>query len=222
MRFPIRDEYLNVIGYLRGFDESHLRDDALIETMARAHTRYKEFFLTQFDVTPDNKRSWLENSVLGSDKKMLFLVETLESRIVGQDGFTILDGGVFSQDSTMRWERGGHRDLFLRNGYELAAICFILLGCDGGGFAIFKKNIGPLFNVILSERRLGIQKIDEYPLVKSNVDGHVIYTKAKDNSQINTGEILVEYGIEKEVFFENNAGLIKHPCWEKLLLDMLT
>ena len=89
MRFPVRDDCLNVIGYLRGFGEPNLRDDALIETMARAHTHYKENFMTQFDVTKENKRYWLENSVLANDKKMLFLVETLNGRVVGQDGFTI-------------------------------------------------------------------------------------------------------------------------------------
>jgi len=203
MRFPIRDENLNVIGCLRGFDESLLRDDALIEAMARAHTRYKENFMTQFDVTPENKRSWLENSVLGNDKKMLFLVETLEGRVVGQDGFTLRDGGVFSSDASMKWERDGHPALFLRNFYERAAMCFILLGCSGCEITIFKKNIVTMLNV----KRLGVQKIAEYPLTKSAADGKITYTKATDPSQINTDEILIEYRLEKEEFLAKHKDL---------------
>ena len=213
MRFPVRDEGLNVIGYLRGFDESHLRDGALIETMARAHTLYKEFFLTQFDVTPENKRSWLEKSVLPNDKKMLFLVETTDGRVVGQDGFTIRDDGAFSSDATMKWERDGHPALFLRNFFERAAMCFMLLGCIGGEITLFKSNVVTMINV----RRLGVKKIGEHSLVKSEADGKIIYAKANDPSQANTNEILIEYRLEKEDFLAAHKDLIERPCWEEFM-----
>ena len=209
LRFPIRDEHLNVIGYLRGFDAPHLRDDALIETMALAHTHYKEFFLTQFDVTPENKRSWLENLVLGGDKKMLFLVETLAGAVVGQDGFTIRDGGMFSLDATIKWARDGCPALFLRSGFERAAICFILLGCVRGESAIFGKNVAAMLNI----KRMGFHKTGEYPLTKSSVNERVTYAKANDMSSVNTGEALVEYAIEREEFIANNPNLIANPCW---------
>ena len=100
VRFPIRNPSLGVIGYLRAFDRRLLADDGLIETMARARTLYKDNFMTRFDVTPENKRNWLEKSVLGNDRKMLFLVETSDGRVVGQDGFTMGDDGkIFYLDA---------------------------------------------------------------------------------------------------------------------------
>ena len=215
MRFPIRDEGLNVIGYLRGFDKSRLGDGALIETMARAHTQNKENFMTQFDVTPANKRYWLENSVLANDKKMLFLVETQNGRVVGQDGFTIREDGVFVSDASMKWERDGHPALFLRNFYERAAMCFVLLGCVGAEITFFKKNIATMLNV----KRLGARKTGEYPLVKSAENGKIIYAKADDPSQINTGEILIEYHMQKDDFLASHKNLVEHPCWEAYSWD---
>ena len=212
-RFPIRDENMNVIGYLRAFDEPSLRDGALIEAMARAHTLYKENFMTQFDVTPANKRSWLKDSVLRNDRKMLFLVETMAGRVVGQDGFTVRDDGVFASDASMKWERDGHPALFLRNYFERAAMCFVLLGCIRGEIMLFKSNVVTMLNV----RRLGVRKIREHSLVKFDANGKIIYAPAKGLSEVNTKETLVEYSLEKEDFLSAHKTLIERPCWEGVL-----
>ena len=213
VRFPIRDENMNVIGRLRGFDRFLLRDENLIETMARCHTFYKENFLTQFDVSPENKRRWLERSVLGNDRKMLFLVETPDGRVIGQDGFTLLGGGVFEHDGTMRFSRGGNPDIFVRDSFERAAICFFLLGCEKFKVEIFKKNVMAIDNALA----LGLSIKTEHPLTRSEEQGVVSYRIASSPAMINTDEILVEFSMEKEAFAKSHGILIENPCWKGFL-----
>jgi hypothetical protein len=211
-RFPIRDRELNAIGFLRGFDKFFLEDDELITTMARCRTHYKENFLTQFDATPENKRAWLANSVLPNDRRMLFLVETLDGRIIGQDGFSLLDGGIFEHDGTMRWARGGHHEIFVRSSFERAAICFFLLGYEKFKVVIFKKNTMAVDNALA----LGLKIKDEHKLSYSECDGVVSYRVTSDSALVNTPETLMEFSMERSEFAESNAILVEKPCWEGL------
>ncbi|MDR3255885.1 MAG: hypothetical protein LBT31_10005 [Synergistaceae bacterium] len=213
LRFPIRDAELNVIGFLRGFDMFFLEDDEIIETMAKFHTLYKESFLTQFDVTPENKKNWLEHSVLPNDRKMLFLVETLDGRIIGQDGFTLMDGGVFELDGSMRWGRGGNSGIFVRSTLERAAICFFLLGRDTLKFEIFRKNKITIDNAL----SLGMEIVAERRLNRSLRDGIVKFSLASGSRLVNTDETLLEFRMGKSQFGKSYGALRDHPCWEGFL-----
>jgi hypothetical protein len=194
-RLPVRDASLAVIGYLRAFTEAMLADDRLIRTMAEARTRYKEFFLTQFDVTPENKREWLRESVLKNDRKMLFLAETLDGRIVGQDGFTLLGGGIFVLDGAMRWARGGHTRLFERSVIERTGLCFGALGCTLCEVELFKKNRMGIFNI----EHAGFSFEAEYPLCVREENGMIVYSKTSPGCE-NTDERLVSMTMDKETF----------------------
>ena len=194
-RLPIRDEDGREIGFLKAFDRRDLEDSALIETMAEARTRFKEFFLTQFDVTPENKRAWLESSVLGNDDKMLFLVETLDGRVVGQDGFTVLDDDSFTLDGPMRWSREGHVRLFEMSQTERARVCFELLDLSLCKIELFKKNAMAAYVV----RKGGFSFEKEYPLSVSSEGGKVVYTRASAEPA-GTDEKLWTFSMTKEEF----------------------
>jgi hypothetical protein len=194
-RLPIRDEGMAEIGFLKAFDRADLDDKNLIETMAKARTRFKEFFLTQFDVTPENKRAWLESSVLGNDDKMLFLVETLDGVVVGQDGFTVLEGGAFALDGTMRWARGGHTRLFEMSQAERARICFGLLDLSLCRIELFKKNAMAAYVV----RKGGFAFEKEYSLSVSREGGKVAYARA-GAGLANTDEKLWTFSMAREEF----------------------
>jgi hypothetical protein len=195
VRLPIRDDKMEVIGYLKVFDRLDLDDGSLIETMAAARTRYREFFLTQFEVTPENKREWLENSVLNNDSKMLFLVETLGGRVVGQDGFTLLEDGCFALDGTMRWARGGHSRLFEMSVIERARLCFGCLDLSICRVELFKKNGIAIYNI--EERGFVFEK--EHALSVSRQMDKVVYTRTDDESA-NTGERLLTFTMIREEF----------------------
>jgi hypothetical protein len=201
-RLPIRDEGMNEIGFLKAFDRADLDDRALIETMAEARTGFKRFFLTQFDVTPENKRAWLESSVLGNDNKMLFLVETQDGRVVGQDGFTLLGGGAFALDGTMRWARGGHMRLFEMSQLERARICFGLLGLSLCKIELFKKNAMAAYVV----RKGGFAFEKEHQLSVSHEGGKVVYARVGAGSA-NTDEKLWTFSMTREEFERLHGSL---------------
>jgi hypothetical protein len=211
LRFPIRGENLDVMGYMRGFDKFLLADDSLIETMARFRTLYRENFLSQFEATPENKRNWLIHSVLANDRKMLFLVETLEGKIMGQDGFTLdEDGRTFYLDASMRWERGSG-NLFQRGGVERSAMGFCLLGREKCVVEIFKSNA----IVVDNSLRAGFTVEKEFHLRVERKDGIVSYLKEKDSGRVNTDAILLSLGLGKDRFAEMNRSIVENPCWSR-------
>jgi hypothetical protein len=211
LRFPIRDENLNVIGHLRGFDKFCLADDLLIETMAHFRTLYRENFLSQLEVTPENKRNWLTDSVLANDLKMLFLVEALDGKIMGQDGFTLdEDGKIFYLDASMRWGRG-NGDLFQRGGVERAAMGFFLLGREKCVAEIFKSNV----IVVDNSLRAGFTIEKEFHLRIEQKDGMISYFKEEDTNRVNTDAILLSLGFDRGRFTEMNRSVIENPCWSR-------
>ncbi|MDR1508968.1 MAG: hypothetical protein LBS53_04975 [Synergistaceae bacterium] len=196
--FPIRLDDMSVVGYMRAIDASILDDGDLIARMAEARTRYKTCFLTQFDVTPRNKREWLENDILENDRRLLFLVEAGDHTIVGQDGFTLLDGGVFSLDGTMRWLKYGHRDLYVRCGVERAAICFFQLGGRLSTTEVFKDNVPNVKNSL----KMGFSVIKEHRLFLSEGDGLLRYEKIDDGTPSNTDRTLLSFAMTREFFIK--------------------
>jgi hypothetical protein len=215
LRFPIRDKQMNVIGYMRGFDEHHLHDDDLIETMARARTAFKDFFLTQFEVTPANKKNWLKHSVLENDNKILFLIETLNGEIVGQDGITLLGDGMFMIDGTMRWERKGHAAIFGRNVFERASLGFILLRQDLCKIDVLKKNIQAILNV----KSNGFIKRREFAMSKKESGNVTTLSREYDQTQVNTDEVLLEYYLHKQEFLNQNSSIFDNPCWKDVIIE---
>lgn len=208
LRLPIRDESLGVIGYHRTFDRALLSDGGLIRTMAECHTACKESFLTQFEVSAENKRHWLEFSVLPNDTKLLLLVETLDGRIVGQVGFTLQDAG-FLLDATMRWARGGHPDLIHRSVVERCAVCFGLLGCDVGYAEVFADNELAVDRTMM----LGFEVVREHSLHLGREGEKIVYAKENEPSKVNTKRRLVEMSIPRDRFVELHRNMIEAPGW---------
>jgi hypothetical protein len=192
--FPIRLDDMSVIGYMRTIDVSILDDTELIGTMAEARTKYRASFLTQFDVTPENKRNWLENGILKNDRRILFFVESDDHTVVGQDGFTIHSDNTFDLDGTMRWLRYGHRELYVRCGVERAALCFFLLDCGLSRTEVFSDNIANVKNSL----KMGYSIAREHKLFLSERDGIFRYEKIEDADIPNTDRKLLTFEMTRE------------------------
>lgn len=213
--FPIRRDDLSVIGYLRTIDRSILEDCELIETMALNRTKHRKNFLTQFDVTPENKKNWLENGVLNNPNKVLFLVEAADGTVVGQDGFTMLGGGVFSLDGTMRWMKVGEKDLYVRSGVARAGICFSFLDCGISTTEVFEDNIANVKNSI----RMGHEIVEVSPLFLSEKNEVFRYDRIPDVSRSNTDRRLICFEMKRAVFVVLHGAIYKKNNAERERFD---
>jgi hypothetical protein len=213
VRLPVRDRDMTTIGYMSVFDNFRLADDELVKTMAAARSRFREFFLTQFGVTYENKRNWLKDAVLRNDRKILFIVETAGGKIVGQDGITLLDGGDFMLDGTIRWARGGHSRLFERACIEKACIGFGLFGRLRCVINVFTDNKFAILNIESS----GFAVREEHALSRAERDGHVIFEVEANPESVNTDKKLAEYEMYRNSFMTRHGAFIDSPCWEGIV-----
>jgi hypothetical protein len=212
-RLPVRDRDMTTIGFMSVFDNFRMADEELVKTMAAARSRFREFFLTQFEVTYENKWNWLKDAVLHNDRKILFIVETNDGKIVGQDGITLLDGDNFTLDGTMRWARGGHSGLFERACIEKACIGFGLFGRLRCVINVFKDNKFAVLNIESS----GFVMREEHALSRSERDGRVVFEVAQTPEFMNTDKKLSEYEIHRNSFAARHGIFIDSPCWEGII-----
>jgi hypothetical protein len=213
VRLPVRDHDMTAIGYMSVFDNFHLADDELVKTMAAARSRFREFFLTQFDVTYENKKNWLKDAVLRNDRKIIFIVETGDGKIVGQDGITLLNDDSFMLDGTMRWARGGHPRLFERACVERACVGFGLFGRSRCVINVFKDNKFAVLNIESS----GFTAREEYALSRAEREGHIIFEAAENPESVNTDKKLVKYETRRDDFTARHGIFIDSPCWEGII-----
>jgi hypothetical protein len=213
--FPIHRDDMSVVGYLRAIDRDILDDEELIAAMAAARTRHKRAFLTQFDVSPENKKWWLEHGVLKNDAKVLFLVEAHDHTVVGQDGFTILSGDTFSLDGTLRWIRYGCRDLYVRSGIERAAICFFVLGCKLSTTEVFGDNVANVKN----SGRMGHEVTSEHGLFLSERNNALRYEKISGGNPPNTDRTLLYFTMTRESFIRRYPLIAKSYLQRGLWLE---
>lgn len=208
--FVLRGDDLSAVGRLRAITTRDLDDSALIETMAEARTRNGRYFMSRFDVSPQNKRAWLADKVIGEPKRVLFFVMTVSGEIVGQDGFTYLGGGRFELDGTMRWASGGPRGLYVRSGVERAGICFSLLDCDTSFTEVFADNPANVKNSL----RMGHEITAERPLFLSERCGMMRYEKIDCAERANTDRTMLEFTMTKRRFAELHPMIVAHPQTE--------
>lgn len=83
-----------------------LEDDHLIESMARWRNAAVEGFLTQFEATVDNVRTWLRETVLCDPARLIFFIVTA-GRPLGTIGFFNLTSTSVVLDRLILGERGG-------------------------------------------------------------------------------------------------------------------
>ena len=85
------------IAVLKPLIDSKIVDNSeIIKSIAKWRQYYKENFLTQFKVTEDGTRNWIENQIIKQANKILFMVETTNGELIGHEGVIFFD----NDDST--------------------------------------------------------------------------------------------------------------------------
>ncbi|MFH1657167.1 MAG: GNAT family protein [bacterium] len=75
------------IGILKPIIDGKITDNSeIIRFITKWRKYYQENFLTQFKVTEEGTKNWLENQVIKQDNKILFMVETINGKLIGHEG----------------------------------------------------------------------------------------------------------------------------------------
>ena len=82
--FEIRDAVGIVIGSLLPLNQAHSTDEQLVSDFARWRSEHSYAFLSQFPVTTESTASWIQNAVLDSPDRLVFLVLDTSGKRVGR------------------------------------------------------------------------------------------------------------------------------------------
>jgi RimJ/RimL family protein N-acetyltransferase len=165
LEIPICDDNGSRIGSMRPLTKQHIQDHDIVEKLTDWRNRYKAFFLTQFEATPERTRHWLETIAFSETNRLLFLIYS-EDLLVGHYGFRDLIGDSVLADNLLRGERDGHPMLMKYAVLALVEWLFDAMRVNEVYGYIFADNaMGLKLN-----RDVGFVCVDTLPLQKQ-VDG---------------------------------------------------
>lgn len=96
-----------VLGYLTPVTETSVET---IAVLTEWRNQVREWFLDMREVTEESTRHWLE-SVLASDHKFIFWIETADGEQVGTYGYTARNEHTIEFGNLLRGKPGGDRKL---------------------------------------------------------------------------------------------------------------
>jgi RimJ/RimL family protein N-acetyltransferase len=156
-------------GRLRPITVNSIANKAEIEMLANWRKNRQEFFTTQFNVTVESTKKWLEEKILPSDCNILFIVENEEHIPIGQVGLCEIDHQkkycLF--DNILR----GDTQHF-KGGMKLACStllnwCFKVLNME----TVYLKVLSDNERAIRLYKELGFKEIQKMPLINQTENG---------------------------------------------------
>lgn len=89
---PILDSGGDTIGFLHPITADFEKTiPECVELLDRWRTENPTLSPSRFPITHERTRRWVTNSIINNDKRILFMIQTLEGRNVGHIGFTNID-----------------------------------------------------------------------------------------------------------------------------------
>jgi RimJ/RimL family protein N-acetyltransferase len=165
---PIEDG-VKKLGRLRPISVESLANNAEIEMLANWRRKNQEFFTTQFNVTTEGTKKWLEEIILKSYDRILFIVEDNEQKPIGQVGLCEIDhkNNYCLFDNILRGDTQ-----YFKGGMKLACSallnwCFTILNVE----TIYLQVLSDNERAIRLYKGLGFQKIQLMPLISHTKDG---------------------------------------------------
>lgn len=84
------------IGVLKPVTAREVTDNSeIVRFITKWREYYKENFLTQFKVTDNSTKNWLENQIIKRDDKILFIVEAIDGKLSGHEGVIFFKNNDF-------------------------------------------------------------------------------------------------------------------------------
>jgi RimJ/RimL family protein N-acetyltransferase len=116
---PVINDKSVKLGRLAPINQILANDEEIINSLADWRRRFKRFFFTQFDVTSERTKTWLNEVVVKDDTRILFLIKDETNKLTGHVGAANINGDSAELDNFIRGARGGDPKLMLLSGLSL-------------------------------------------------------------------------------------------------------
>ena len=107
------------VGRLKPIGTHLANDEEIVNSLADWRRRFKRFFFTQFEVTGERTKRWLNEVVVKDDTRILFLIVDATNRLTGHVGACSIREDSAELDNFIRGTRGGDPKLMLLSGLSL-------------------------------------------------------------------------------------------------------
>ena len=183
------------IAILKPVIDSKLSDNSeIIRFITKWREYYAENFLTQFKVTEERTKNWLDTNLIKRDDKILFMIETRDKKVIGHIGV------IFKEDYSV-----GELDNVIKDKnckvprimtYALKALInflFNFLELEKLTLRVFSENL----NAQALYSRCGFSKDKEVGLKKEIIGEEVRYVEIGENELLTPDKIMIVMNLEK-------------------------
>jgi len=123
-KVSIINDRKEVIGYLVPIGPELARQEGLAAMLCRWRQRVMRYYLTQFKATPERTLMWLQQLVAQEDTRLLFLIMTVDDKMLGHIGLCNIGNDNVEIDNLVRGEPGGDPKLIFYA--EVAVLDWVL------------------------------------------------------------------------------------------------
>lgn len=177
---PLRMENGKLIGRLRPVDATIASEPRTAEEFAQWRRSNYGAFLSEFEATVERTRNWLNDIVVPSLDRMMFVIEDETERRVGHFGIANIEMKTIELDNGIRGESGGHPKLFNYVELYVCHFAFSYLGVEAVKVRVFADNM----SARRLHRTIGFVERKREDLVRTQVsEGEFHYKPVEDHDK---------------------------------------
>jgi RimJ/RimL family protein N-acetyltransferase len=173
---PIFNDQALQIGKLVCIDQGLANTDSILSDLTAWRQKYMAYFLSQFQATPSRTQTWLNNIVIPSPDRILFLIQTNESEFIGNFGICNIQAESLELDNLIRGKPGGDRKLIYYAEIAMLSWAFGTIGRNTVCLHVFSNNE----KTIALHTKIGFQPYQIMPLYGKQDGEFLRYSKAPD------------------------------------------
>lgn len=199
---PVQKEDGTRIGFLACLDRTVANDLKIISLMTSWRQYYMQYFLTQFEASNERTKAWINNIVLPSNDRLMFLIHKEDGGLVGNSGVCNIGDGYCELDNLIRGIKGGDPRLIYY--CELALLNWLYrdLKMNYVNLHVFSNNLP----TIRLHKSVGFQIQRSHSLSKTEKQGITSYLL--DSSEGSTTDFTYhEMGLSQKQFFSQHSWL---------------
>ena len=201
---PIYDNEGTVIGLLSSLDHGNYMEPGIIGRLVYWRQENMKWFLTQFEATHQRTRNWLEQVILPSPDRIMFLIY-VGDRLMGHYG-TIFHSDTHAElDNAIRGEQGGPKGLMHYMEIALLAWLFGKMGIKTANLWVLQGNEA----TFKWHTSVGYSMGRESPLYQRTGSGETVYSTSGTEDEL-TDLRYFEMVISREALLEKHPWVSKY------------